>query len=183
MSEHLAPLQVVVPLVGAPLCLVIRHGAAARALAMALALISLAISIALLRQVLDGSVISYALGGWVAPLGIEYRVDTTNAFVLVIVSAVSAVVLPVGPGAGGHSIPAGREYLFYALFLLCMAGLLGVTISGDAFNIFVFLEISSLAAYGLVSLGKSRRALRAAFSYLVMGTIGGTFFLLGVGFM
>jgi len=72
-------------------------------------------------------------------------------------------------------------HLFYSVFLLCMAGLLGIAITGDLFNVFVFLEISSLASYTLVSMGKDRRALVAAFSYLVMGTIGGTFVLLGIG--
>ena len=183
MSEHLPVLQVVLPLVAAPLCVVLRRGGLAHGFTALVALATLGIAIWLLVRVLELGVISYSLGGWAAPLGIEYRVDTTNAFVLVIVSAIAAVVAPVGPGLRGHGIPAGREYLYYAAYLLCLAGLLGVTITGDAFNLFVFLEISSLAAYTLVSLGHSRRALRAAFSYLVMGTVGGTFVLIGIGFM
>ena len=71
--------------------------------------------------------------------------------------------------------------LYYAAFLLTMAGLMGIAITGDLFNVFVFLEISSLGSYTLIALGNSRRALMAAFSYLVMGTIGGTFILLGIG--
>jgi len=107
----------------------------------------------------------------------------TNAFVLVVVSALGALVLPIGPGRRGHAVPPRREYLFYASFLLCMAGLMGVAITGDVFNVFVFLEISSLAAYTLIALGRQRQALHAAFSYLMMGTIGGTFVLIGIGFL
>ena len=183
MIQHLPVLQVVLPLVAAPLCLVLRRASLVRLFTLGVAWICLAIAVSLLRQVLGAGPISYELGGWPPPIGVEYRVDVANAFVLMVVSAIASVVLMTGPGQRGHAIPSGREHLFYATFLLCLAGLLGVTITGDVFNVFVFLEISSLAAYTLVSLGESRRALLAAFSYLVMGTIGGTFVLIGIGFM
>jgi multicomponent Na+:H+ antiporter subunit D len=73
--------------------------------------------------------------------------------------------------------------LFFTQFLLCLTGLLGIAITGDLFNLFVFLEISSLSSYALISLGKSRRALLAALNYLFMGTIGATFILIGIGLM
>ena len=69
------------------------------------------------------------------------------------------------------------------MYLLCLAGLLGITVTGDAFNAFVFLEISSLATYVLIALGRDRRALLAAFQYLIMGTIGATFYVIGVGLL
>ena len=56
-------------------------------------------------------------------------------------------------------------------------------ITGDAFNIFVFLEISSLSTYVLIALGKDRRALVAAYQYLIMGTIGATFYVIGIGLL
>lgn len=183
MSDHLPVLQVVIPLVAAPVCLLLRNSAAVRIFSTAAVWAAFAVAIQLLAQVLDAGVISYPLGGWLAPLGIEYRVDITNAFVLLIVSGIASAVVAVGPGPRGHAIGEDREYLYYIAYLLCTAGLLGVAITGDVFNIFVFLEISSLASYVLVALGKSRRALRAAFSYLVMGTIGGTFILIGIGFL
>lgn len=183
MNDHLPVLQVVIPLVAAPICLLLRNATAVRVFSTAAVWTAFAISIQLLVHVLDAGVWSYPLGGWLAPLGIEYRADIVNAFVLMIVSGIASVVIPVGPGLRGHGIEEGREHLYYIAFLLCTAGLLGVAITGDVFNIFVFLEISSLASYVLVALGKSRRALRAAFSYLVMGTIGGTFILIGIGFL
>ena len=67
--------------------------------------------------------------------------------------------------------------------MLCFAGLLGITITGDAFNLFVFLEISSLSSYVLISFGKDNRALTASFQYLIMGTIGATMLLIGIGFL
>jgi multicomponent Na+:H+ antiporter subunit D len=169
------------PLLAAPLCLLLRRNRWVRWLATRVTFVSLVISLLLILQVEGRGPIVYEFGGWPRPLGIEYAIDLTNAFVLVIVSMIAAVVLPIGPG---HSnLPEGREYLFYAAFLLCLAGLLGVAITGDVFNIFVFLEITSLATYVLVALGRDRRALMAAYSYLIVGTIGATFLLIGIGLL
>ncbi|MED5532697.1 MAG: monovalent cation/H+ antiporter subunit D family protein, partial [Pseudomonadota bacterium] len=76
-----------------------------------------------------------------------------------------------------------NQGFFYTAWLLCLAGLLGIAITGDAFNLFVFLEISSLSSYVLIAMGSDRRALTAAYQYLIMGTIGATFILIGVGLL
>jgi multicomponent Na+:H+ antiporter subunit D len=183
LTEHLPALQVVVPLMAAPVCVLIRRPVLVRVWALFATWVTLAISLALVGIVSDGTVISYYEGSWAPPLGIELRLDQLNVFVLTIVTGIASVVMPFGLGSATVSIKPQRHYLFYAAFLLCIAGLCGITITGDAFNVFVFLEISSLSAYTLVSLGHTRRALRAAFTYLIMGTIGGTFLLLGIGFL
>jgi len=148
-----------------------------------IAFLCLPMSIALLMQVMAEGVIVYELGGWAAPWGIEYRIDKLNAFVLVIVTAIGAVVMPYAKRTVDAEIPMSRVYLFYTMLLLCETGLLGIAITGDAFNLFVFLEISSLSSYVLISLGKDRRCLTAAYRYLIMGTIGATFYIIGVGLM
>ncbi len=181
MTEHLPALQTVVPLLAAPFCVLLRRAALVRIFAVLVTWSCLGIAFSLLQQVLAEGTISYSLGGWSAPLGIEYRVDVLNAYVLVLVATIASVVIAFPLAGTELRIPTRRHFLFYALFLLCLAGLLGITITGDIFNIFVFLEISSLSAYALIGLGRDRRALTAAFSYLVMGTIGGTFILIGIG--
>jgi len=181
--EHLPVLQVVLPLLAAPLCIFLRSAFWTWLLAAAVSWLCFPISIALLSQVLDQGVIVYELGSWAAPWGIEYRIDSLNAFVLVIVSAVGAVVTPYAKQSVEKEIDRDRIYLFYTMLLLCQAGLLGIAITGDAFNLFVFLEISSLSTYVLVSMSKDPRALTAAFRYLVLGTLGATFYIIGVGMM
>ena len=183
LSYHLPVLQVLLPLLGAPICFLLRKEAVVRLFTVAISIACFWISMILLGQVLAGDVLVYEFGGWARPYGIEYRVDILNAFVLVVVSGIGAVVFSAGPGQARRAIPEGREYLFYSAALLCLTGLLGVTITGDVFNIFVFLEISSLSSYILIALGQNRRALMAAFSYLIMGTIGATFLLIGIGLM
>ena len=184
MMAHLPALTVVLPLLAAGLCMFVRHPVAARALAVLTAWASFGISAVLMRDVgPSGTRISYEMGGWAPPLGIEYVVDPTNVMVLVIVPMVASVVLIYGPGSAILKIPTGRLHLYYSAFLVTLAGLMGIAITGDLFNVFVFLEISSLGSYALISLGHDRRALMAAFSYLIMGTIGGTFMLIGIGLL
>ena len=181
MIAHLPALQVVIPLLAAPACILVRGRDLAFWLALVTTWAAFAVSCLLLDQTMASGVISYELGGWAAPFGIEYRVDALNAFVLLIVSGIGAIVLPFTPRSLLIEMVGEKAYLFYCAFLLCVTGLLGVAITGDAFNLFVFLEISSLASCILISLGPHRRALTAAFQYLIVGTIGATFIVIGIG--
>jgi multicomponent Na+:H+ antiporter subunit D len=180
--NHLPALAVVVPLLSAPLCVLLRRELLARALATVVCATCFAIACGLTDQVGAGT-ISYHVGGWEPPWGIELRADTLTVFVLLVVTFVASVVVITGIGDGSHRVPKGREAFYYAAFLLCLAGLSGMTMTGDAFNVFVFLEISSLSTYTLIALGRSRRALTAALAYLMVGTVGGTFILLGIGML
>jgi len=181
--EHLPALQVVIPLICAPLCMLVRYRDWSWIVALFGSWACLVISWLLLQQVLDGGIISYHMGDWAPPLGIEYRVDLVNAFVLLIVSAIGAVVTPYARESVRTEFGTNRIYMFYTAYMLCLCGLLGVTITGDAFNLFVFLEISSLSSYVLIAMGKDRRALTASYQYLVLGTIGATFIVIGIGLL
>ena len=185
LVEQLPILQILVPFVSAPLIVFIGNRTIAWWITFLASLISLLISINLLLLVNDGSIISYHIGGWAPPIGIEYRVDVLNAFVLVLITLISTIVAPYAYKSVGNEIPKEHHTLFYAAYLLCVTGLMGVVITGDVFNVFVFLEISSLASYVLISLGSHRdkRALTSAFNYLIIGTIGATFFVIGIGLL
>lgn len=183
MLAHLPILQVIVPLMAAPLCLFLTRSRLVWLFALIVSGLAFLISSLLLQQVMDSGTIIYTLGGWDAPWGIEYRIDQLNAFLLLIISAVSTVVLFAAHTSIKQEIPEDRHTLFYILYLLSLAGMLGIVATGDAFNVFVFLEISSLSAYALIALGKDRRALWASYQYLIMGTIGATFILIGIGLM
>ena len=181
MTAHLPILQVVLPLLAAPIMILMRRGAAAWLLAVIVSAAAAAIAAALFAQTATGDVISYAIGNWPPPWGIEYRIDAANAFVLLLVSLVGLVIALYSPRSIAAEIPEEQHYLFYTMYALCLAGLLGMTATGDAFNIFVFLEIASLSSYVLIAMGRDRRALVAEYQYLIMGTIGATFIVIGVG--
>ena len=183
MSAHWQVLIVVIPLLMAPLVSLLRGSALPWALSCVVSWLMLAIAAYLLGQVQTHGALSYAIGGWAAPWGIEYRLDGLNALVQLLVAAVAAVVLPFARLSAGREINSEQQSGFYAAVLLLIAGLMGITATGDAFNVFVFLEISSLATYTLIALGRDRRSLISAFRYLIMGTIGASFFLIGVGLL
>ncbi|OGA24373.1 MAG: cation:proton antiporter [Betaproteobacteria bacterium RIFCSPLOWO2_02_FULL_67_26] len=183
MTSHLPILQVVVPLMAAPLMVVLRSGAAAWTLAVAASWTALAIAAGLFLEVAGGNVVSYWIGSWPPPWGIEYRIDIVNAFLALLVSFIAAVVIVYCRESVRAEVPRERHYLFYAMYALCLSGLLGIAVTGDAFNLFVFLEISSLSSYVLIALGRDRRALMAAYQYLILGTIGATFYVIGVGLL
>ena len=183
LALHLPALQVVVPLLAAPLTVLLRRRSVAFGVALAASWAALAIAVSLWLRVAESGTISYAIGNWPPPWGIEYRVDRLSAFVLVLVTGIAAVVLPYSRASIEAEVPPQQHYLFYTMFVLCLAGLLGITITGDAFNIFVFLEISSLSTYVLIALGRDRRALMASYQYLIMGTIGATFIVIGIGLL
>ena len=183
IETHLPILQIIVPLIGAPLCVILRRRMAAWVLSVLVCFACLVMSSQLLLRVLHSGTISYALGSWSAPWGIEYRVDAVNAFILLLVSLIGSVVILYAPASTRKELPDVRSNLFYTAYLLCLTGLLGMAITGDAFNVFVFLEISSLSSYALISVGPDRRALAASYRYLVLGTVGATFFVIGIGLL
>ena len=183
LQAQLPALQIVVPLVAAPLCSVVRSPTPAWILAASVSAACFAVAVALAIAVSDGSEIAYLLGGWAAPWGIEYRIDALNALVLVIVTGASSVSLVHARFSVAREVRREHIGLFYTAWLLCLTGMLGMAITGDVFNVFVFLEIASLSTYILVALGSGPAALLAAFRYLVLGSIGATFFLIGVGLL
>lgn len=183
MREHLPVLQVVVPLLAAPLAALVRRPRLSWLVAMLAALWAFGVAVALLQTVRATGVVSYEIGGWPAPWGIEYRVDLVNAFVLVIVSGIAVVVMPYALRSIEREVAPGRISLLYSALILCLTGLLGITVTGDVFNVFVFLEISSLSAYALLAMGSDRRALTSAYQYLIMGSVGATFIVIGIGLM
>ena len=180
---QLPALQVILPLIAAPVCLLLRSGRLAWLLSILVSTTALIIAVLLLRLVLENGTVIYTYGGWAAPWGIEYRVDIANAFVLAIVAGISTVVLLFSRVGASCEIKSSDQSLFYTAYLLCLTGLLGMTATGDAFNLFVFLEISSLSSYVLIAMGPDRRGLTAAYQYLIMGTIGATFILIAVGLL
>jgi multicomponent Na+:H+ antiporter subunit D len=142
---------------------------------------SLVCSLILLSSVLTQGTIHYHLGGWLPPWGIEYVIDPLNGFVGVVVCVLSFLVTLSSKESVAKELPE-RKVRFYTLYLLLFTGLMGIVVTGDVFNLYVFLEIASLTAYALIAIGEDGAPL-ASFNYIIMGTIGACFYLLGVGYL
>lgn len=140
------------------------------------------LSIFILRHVLTVGTIRYWLGGWRPPWGIEYVVDALNAFILVVILFLSLLVAIYSKRNVEHEIEEKKLVTFYSIFQLLVTGLCGITVTGDMFNLYVFLEVASLTAYALIAVAGGR-ALKASYNYLIMGSLGACFYLIGVGFL
>ena len=179
--EHLPAIVVAVPLLAALAATVLWwfNDRLCFPLSVGAGFIALVAAIGLFQQVLAAEVIEYRLGGWPPPVGIVFRVDHLNGLILVAVALVAFLNLV------GSRVSAQREFrekvgAFYALYLLFTTGLYGILITGDAFNLFVLLEIASLSGYALIGIGSGRASL-SGLNYVFMGTIGASLYLFGVG--
>ncbi|MGH7313203.1 MAG: proton-conducting transporter membrane subunit [Candidatus Rokuibacteriota bacterium] len=181
MRGQLPILPVLLPLVGALLQPIV--GLATRRAAWPLAVVTAAATaaagIAGLLDVLARGARRYWVGGWAPPWGIELVLDPLSAFTVCVIAVVATLTLLAG-GPSARATYGAEERTYYALALLLVTGLLGMVVSGDLFNIFVFLEVASISSYALVASGGGP-ALAAAFRYVVLGTVGASFYLLGVG--
>ena len=178
MIDHLIVMLVVLPIIGAavPPLASLRFDRVGWAVATATALGPAALAGALAWTVWTDGIVRYEVGGFAAPYGIELVADGLTILLVVLIGAVSLGVLAYARHAGPHANS------FYSQFLLLVAGLSGMTVTGDVFNLYVFLEITGLAAYGLVASGRGARSAVAALKYLIIGTIGASLYLLGVGY-
>ncbi len=143
--------------------------------------VSLLASIFGLINVLNNGPMHYYLGGWAPPIGIEYVLDNLSAFMAVLITFVAFLSMFYSRQSFLKEVP-DKIVPLYALILLLLAGLVGIVVTGDLFNVYVFLEIASLAAYAVMAIG-SDKAPVAVIRYVIIGTVGACFYLLGVGFL
>jgi multicomponent Na+:H+ antiporter subunit D len=181
MTAQLPALLVLVPMGCAPLCVLLRSPVLAWLLYLFAALGSLSCAVLLAEYVARSGALPYHMGGWPAPAGIEFVVDHYNTPVLLVVSLIAVVVAVYARRSVAAETDARRAVVLYTCLCLTLAGLLGLAITGDVFNAFVFLEISSLSTYAMIAMGRRRHALLASFRYLLIGTVGATFILVGIG--
>ncbi len=143
-------------------------------------LILLGLSLITVRIVSTQGILVYSVGSWKLPIGIALVLDGLTVFMLVTVNLMAFFIAIYSIN---YMERFTSKWKFYTLFLLMVAGMNGVVITGDMFNLFVFLEIASIASYALVAFGTERHELEAAFKYTVMSTVGSLFILLGIVFL
>jgi len=182
MSSSIIPLFVAIPLGGAFLNAL--FGKKVKELTdiigVSTSFILCALSLVALRLYNISGILTYSVGGWKPPIGIGMVLDGLTAFMLVTVNFVAFCIVVYSVN---YMEKFTSKWKFYTLFFLMLGGMNGVIITGDIFNLFVFLEIAAVASYALVAFGTERHELEAAFKYAVMGTVGSLFILLGIAFL
>ncbi len=128
--------------------------------------------------------IIYQMGGWSAPWGIELKIGNLSAFFLLVVAFVSVPVSLFAVNNLSDEV-GGKERVtrFYVLYLLLGGAMAGMAVTNDLFNVFVLVEVATLSCCGLVSSRNRPQAAEAAFTYLIMATLGSTLVLGGIGFI
>jgi multicomponent Na+:H+ antiporter subunit D len=181
----LIPLFVVIPLAATFLIMIVgRFVKEFNKYFTALTLLFLVIISFLCLFKIGGNVSVYKVGGWEPinkiPIGIYMVMDGFSAIIVCIINLIGFLSV-------FYSISYIKRYTaenyFYALFCLMIGGMNGVVLSGDLFNIFVFLEISVISAYSLVAFGVEKNELEASFKYQVLGSIASFLILFGIGFI
>jgi multicomponent Na+:H+ antiporter subunit D len=178
---NLPAIQIVLPLLAIAICILLPSRNNKIWLFPALiSFVSLLVSIKLFL-LSSQQEIMYNFGGWKAPIGIEYKINIFNSLFLIIISFSAFVSILFSYKIVKRDIDQRQQNKFYAVFLACFTGMLGIVLTNDLFNAYVFIEISSLASYALVAMGTKKEASFSSFQYLIFGTIGATFYLMGVG--
>ena len=186
VMEHAPALIIVVPLllaVVAALCPA-RMGYTLALVATAISALVACVQMQVMAGLPTDYRASYHLGGWAPPWGIEFAVDSTAALVVLVIAAMGFIATISSKHLFLREVDSSNYNRVYGAWLLAFAGLLGLVMTADAFNLFVFFEISSLASVTLVAMGSGvdKRALVAAFNYLLIGAIGAIFYVIGAGF-
>ena len=179
MTDVALALLVAIPILAAtlPLLLGLRFETIGWPVAVVVAAIETVLAAFVAWHVFTDGRFVHNLGGYPRTYGIELVADGLSAAVVALVAVVTLAVLGYARTAGPH------RNSFYSAYLLLCGGLMGVSLTGDVFNMFVFLEIVGLATYGLVASGRSGRSALAALKYLLIGTAGASLYLVGVGYV
>ena len=176
-------LIITLPLLLTPILLLIRKINIVYALTLIVSFINISLILALGAEVYNNGSIIYELGGWPAPIGIRLNADLLSCYFLTFINVISFLCLVSSKDIIKHQIHEDNIYLFYIAWLLCNIGFSGIVLTDDIFNLFVFLEISSLSSYFLISQANYKGSLLAAIQYLFIGSIGAVFILLAIGIL
>jgi multicomponent Na+:H+ antiporter subunit D len=179
IAQYLLPVLVTLPLGGAFLIQLLKK--ISILISDIIANFILGVLVVLVFSLLNSPVLVYKVGGWMPvkgiPIGIYLVLDGLSLLLLIIINMIGLISLI-------FSISYMRRFtnrpLYYTLFLLMIAGMNGVVMGGDLFNIYVFLEVAAIASYSLVAFGTEADELEASFKYQVMGTVASAFILLGI---
>ncbi|HOW35010.1 MAG TPA: proton-conducting transporter membrane subunit [Candidatus Omnitrophota bacterium] len=181
-AVNIIPIFVIVPLAGAFMISI--GGRKLKWLADFLGVLSTAglfiAALFALKLVNEYHILVYSVGAWKPPIGIAMVLDGLTAFMLVTVNLVALMIAIYSVKYMEHFT---SKWKFFTLFLLMLGGMNGVIVTGDIFNLFVFLEIAAIASFALVAFGVERHELEAAFKYALMSTLGSLFVLMGIALL
>lgn len=142
-----------------------------------------ALALYFLGRVLRGEVVNYGVGGWDPPWGIEIVIEPLSAMMAVLITGLCFIIAIYSYHSLRKEIAEEARGWYYVEFLLCMVAMLGLVVTNDLFNMYVFIEVVGISACALVVSKGERIAVEASLKYLILATIGSGFILFGIGFL
>lgn len=129
--------------------------------------------------------LKYSFGNWNEEIAINFKLDLFSIYILFlfyfILLLFSVFMYSCFRNSIENLLLEARSYLPYMLMLFIVASYVGLVLTNDIFNLYVFLEIASLASYPLFAISPNKNSYKYAFEYLIIGTIGATIILIAVG--
>ena len=183
MLRHIPVLVVALPLLCAPLCLLLRNNKFLHILSLLVGTFSVIACAWMLIYASTMGDLSYYLGGWIPPFGIAYKIDVLSALIAFLLSIIFLFVFLYIPRSFAAELADRHRYPIYSALFISQSGYTGAVVTDDLFNIYVFLEMASLAGYALTAAKGKPQDLIAAYQYLILGTVGAIFLLLGIGYL
>ena len=177
--HQLLPLHILLPLVMAVVCFLIKSPRLAKWLSIFASILHLLIAWMLVSLAIsqNGLAITYSIGGWQAPLGISLGLNSFSSIMLAMSATVSLAIVVY---SGHYFKDEQQAQRFWPLWWLLITALCGIFLSGDLFNLYVMLELLGLSGVSLIAISKSQSAIKAAYQYLLVGLFGSLLFLFGV---
>ncbi len=185
IAENLPILLVMVTLTGAYLMPILSRWfpRLCAPLAVVSSVLALGISLHYIGVTRDGSRVYYNVGNWPPPWGIRLSIEPLTAFMLTVVTVVSLMVLVYALYEIKQSMNRTSQGWYLTTYLLLVSAMMGMVMTDDLFNLYVFIEVTGLSAVALVAARDDQSSTEAAFKYLMLATLGSGFIMAGIGML
>ncbi len=139
------------------------------------------LSLCTLLYILEtGQMFVYVMGKFPAPWGNEIRAGVLEAFTALFFCIIMLLSLVGGRKKLADEVEEGKTFLYYVLMDLLLASLLALVYTNDLFTAYVFVEINTIAACGLIMIRQNGRTIEAAARYMIMSLLGSGLLLMGI---
>ena len=117
------------------------------------------------------------------PIGIVLRSDLFGCLLVLMITGIGLLATLYSQKYIPHEIAPHKIGYYYSLLLMMLAGMVGICLTGDCFNFYVFLEVASISSYALVAIPGRGESLEAAFKYMLIGTVGSILLVFGIALL
>lgn len=176
-------LSIIIALFSGPLCSILGSRWARRVNTAVIALIGIMSAAVLAYTLRMGESYVYQMGHYSAPWGNEIRVGQLEAFMAVFFCVVMLLCMMGGREELAMEVEESKQNLYYVMVGLLLSSLLALIYTNDIFTAYVFVEINTISACGLIMIRENGRTLEAATRYMIMSLMGSGLLLMGICFL